>query len=325
MPSKSSRPQKSRVLLMAIVLLLGWGAWRLTEGGAPDFEDLAIRPLPYVNYGWKPNRTRQGELVRSSNSDGFRGPEIERPKPEGRFRIVCLGGSTTYTSFVNDDETYPVLLEAELREARPDLDVEVINAGVESYTSAESLANLAFRCLDFEPDMVVIYHAANDFRPRRYPDFDSAYTPYRKVWDGATDEYVKQGGELGGINGFIQHPPSSGQETPTEQAENASRAGTEAFRRNLVSLIGVARAHEIQPVLVTLAWSDSDCPPGLAAGIREHNEVIREVCAEQQVPCLDFAPLMEQGGELWQDAVHVTPAGAEVKAQLIAQELLGQL
>lgn len=325
MPSKSSRPQRSRVLLVVIVVLLGWGAWRLVQDGAPDSEALAIRPLPYVNYGWKPNRTRQGELVRTSNSDGFRGPEIESPKPDGRFRIVCLGGSTTYTSFVNDDQTYPVLLEAALRKARPDLDVEVINAGVESYTSAESLANLAFRCLDFDPDMVVIYHGANDFRPRRYPDFDSAYTPYRKVWGGSTDQYVKQDGELGGINGFIQHPPRGGEGTPAEQAENADRAGTEVFRRNLVSLIGVARAHGIQPALVTLAYSDSDCPSGLAAGIREHNEVIREVCAEQQVPCLDFAPLMEQRPDLWQDAVHVTPAGAEVKARLIAQELLGQL
>jgi lysophospholipase L1-like esterase len=327
MPStrKSSRPRQSRLLLLVIVVGLGWGAWRLVNGGAPEYEALAIRPLPYVNYGWKPDRTRGGELVRTSNSDGFRGEQIERPKPDGRFRIVCLGGSTTYTSFVDDDQTYPVLLEAELRAALPDLDVEVINAGVESYTSAESLANLAFRCLDLEPDMVLIYHAANDVRPRRYPDFDAGYTPYRKVWDGSTDDFVKGAGELGGFNVFVQHPPRGGEATSAEQAENARRAGTAVFRRNMLSLIGLARVHGIQPVLVTMASNRQKSTQSLSAGISEHNAVIRELCAAEQVACIDFASRMEQREALWQDSVHVTPEGSALKARLIAEELIGQL
>jgi hypothetical protein len=44
------------------------------------------------------------------NSFGFRSPEIEVPKPEGKFRIVCVGGSTTNAGRTNDT-TYPALLE----------------------------------------------------------------------------------------------------------------------------------------------------------------------------------------------------------------------
>ncbi len=326
MPSRSARSKNSRLLLFVIVAALGWAAWKVVTGGGggPDPEQLAFRPLPYVNYGLKPSFTRRSERVLTSNALGYRGEEIEQPKPAGRFRILCLGGSTTYTSFTDDDATYPARLEAHLREARPDLDIEVVNGGVESYTSAESLANLAYRGLDLEPDMVVVYHAANDYRVRRYPDFDGGYTPYRRVWDGGTDDYEPGEGErAGGINVLVQHAPRAG--GPSEE-ENARRHGAAVFRRNLLSIVGLARTHGIRPVLVTFATSDAACAsPDLVRGVDEHNDVIRALCAEQSVPCIDFAPRMEQRAELWADCVHVTTEGADLKARLVAEELVGLL
>ena len=61
------------------------------------------------------------------------------------------------------------------------------------------------------------------------------------------------------------------------------------------------------------------------SGIAEHNAVIRELCAAEGVPCIDFAPAMEQRADLWQDPVHVTPEGSALKARLIAGELVDQL
>lgn len=325
MPSR--RPQRSRAGLFLIVAALGYGAYLLVfPGGGPAYEDLAFRPLPYVNYGFKPDFTRSGPEVRTTNSDGFRGPEIARPKPAGVYRIVCLGGSTTYTSFTDDDQTYPVLLEQELEQRLPGRDFEVINAGVESYTSAESLANLAFRCLDFEPDAVLVYHGANDVRPRRYPEFDSGYTPYRKVWDGGTDDYVKRSGELGGINTFIQHPPVP---EGTDPMANLADHGPAVFRRNLASLAGLARAHDVRPIFVTFAASDDfeladrGVAPdaSLRAGIREHNGVMRALCTERGLDLVDFAPRMTLTREMFRDQVHVTPAGSALKARLIAEGL----
>ena len=100
------------------------------------------------------------------NDRGFRGDPVLTPKPRGEFRIVCIGGSTTYTSFVEDHAlSYPSLLETGLRE-RGHESVRVINAGAEGYTSWESLVNLQFRVLDLEPDVVIIYHAVNDVLSR---------------------------------------------------------------------------------------------------------------------------------------------------------------
>jgi lysophospholipase L1-like esterase len=322
MPTRNARPKRSRAGLFVLLAALAWGAFQLTSSSAPSFDSLAFRPLPYAMYGWKPEFTRAtSESVpfqRSTNADGFRGPAIVRPKPPGAYRIVCLGGSTTYTSYVDDGETYPELLQARLREARPELGIEVINAGVESYTSAESLNNLAFRCLELEPDAIVVYHGANDFRPRRYPDFDPGYLAYRKPWDGTTDDYVARTGELGGINGFIQQVP---RDSDTTQAENVRAHGPEVFGRNLRSLVGVARAHGIRTIFVTMAASDAKCPAPLKAGIAEHNEVVRQICRDADLLCIDLSRSMSQAEGMFHDSVHVTPRGSALKAQLIAEEL----
>jgi len=49
----------------------------------------------------------------SSNSLGFRGPEIPFVKAAGALRVVCLGASTT-EGVQSDDETYPHFLQQEL-------------------------------------------------------------------------------------------------------------------------------------------------------------------------------------------------------------------
>src|SRR5690606_5902302 len=64
-----------------------------------------FRPHHYLGYTLQPGY-RRGKT--SHNSLGYRGPEVAIPKPSGVFRIAILGGSTTYTEFVRDDEkTFP--------------------------------------------------------------------------------------------------------------------------------------------------------------------------------------------------------------------------
>lgn len=299
--------------------------WDVATGNTPAAAEedpemqakLAFRPLPYVMYGYKPGFERNGEPLRTSNALGFRGGEVAVPKPDGVTRIVCLGGSTTYSYAVADGEDYPSQLERALAERLPGRAIEVVNAGVESYTSAESLANLMFRVLDLQPDVVVVYHGANDVRPRKYRNFASDYSHYRQVWAGSTAGYEQVGGERNGINYFIQHAPP---QPPGREAENVARAGSAAFRRNLLSMIGVARVHGVLPVFATFA-----ARPGergvLADTIAEHNGVLRALCEEQQVDCLEIAPGFDDPA-LFTDPVHMNAAGCRLKAELIADGLV---
>ncbi len=125
-------------------------------------------PHPYLGYAPTPNYVSGANR---HNSLGFRGPEIALPKPDGEYRIVCLGASTTYTSHVLDfRSTYPALLQTTLHNMGDD-HVVVINGGTPGWTTWETLISFQFRVLDLDPDMVIIYHGVNDVGPRLvWPD-----------------------------------------------------------------------------------------------------------------------------------------------------------
>ena len=299
----------------------------------PTAEELALiayRPLPYVNFGLKPGWSRSGELLKTSNSLGFRGREVQSPKPAGRYRIACLGGSTTYDDGVADDDAYPLQLEGFLRARRPGRDIEVVNAGVPNYTTAESIANLALRVLDLQPDAIVLYEGINDWRPRIYKNFDGAYFHYRKLWDGDAEDWKSGEGEMErGLNPLVQYdvPPDNG-----NGMANAKRNGPGAFRRNLVSLAGIARAHGVAVVMVsnTVDATNKFTTPEFLAAMAEHNAVIREVCAQHDAQFVDLDAAYPKGadvppGGLFEDIVHNNAAGSRLKARIVADALLADL
>ena len=103
-------------------------------------------------------------LYISVNSQGFRGPEFKLAKPNGVYRIFCLGGSSTWGMAVSDNQTYPSKLRQLFRQNFPNVRIEVINAGVAGYTTFHSLATFQTRILDYEPDMIIVYHSWNDVK-----------------------------------------------------------------------------------------------------------------------------------------------------------------
>jgi len=121
------------------------------------------QPHRYLGYYPTPNWSKEENL---HNSLGFRGEEIEAKKSDEEFRIVCIGGSTTYTTGVQDyKKSYPYLLQKELNQLGFK-HVKVINSGVGNWSSWESLINFQLRLLDLDPDLLVVYHATNDIQAR---------------------------------------------------------------------------------------------------------------------------------------------------------------
>ena len=126
---------------------------------AVGLEEARVEPHPYLAYVPKPGFTsKEGAKHQiAHNSLGFRGPEVVTPKPAGTFRVLCLGGSSTYGHGpTSNDTTWPARLQAYLKQAKPDMPIEVVNGGCQGYSSFESLANLAFRGLPLKPDLVIV-------------------------------------------------------------------------------------------------------------------------------------------------------------------------
>jgi len=98
----------------------------------------------------------------TTNSLGFRGPEIAVPKPSGRFRIVAIGDSVTFGWGVNDADTFCAQLEHRLRERAPAQDLDVVNLAVGGYNTRQEVALLARHVARLQPDLVLVGFYSND-------------------------------------------------------------------------------------------------------------------------------------------------------------------
>lgn len=95
-----------------------------------------------------------------TNARGHRDDPVAMPKPEGVFRVACVGGSTTVEGPRND-LTYPNMVERELRENLKSDAIEVINCGVYTVDTGRTVQRLP-EILALDPDIVVQYNFVND-------------------------------------------------------------------------------------------------------------------------------------------------------------------
>jgi lysophospholipase L1-like esterase len=104
----------------------------------------------------------QGGETAAINSLGFRGPDFDPIKPAGTFRVICLGGSSTFGFHDTDTGTYPYQLQQLFGEPINGLSVEVINGGFPYYTTASVRSLLETELASYDPDLITLYAAYND-------------------------------------------------------------------------------------------------------------------------------------------------------------------
>lgn len=93
------------------------------------------------------------------NSHGFRGPEVPLIAP-GRTRIVALGDSVTFGNDLAYAETWPAVLERELRASGHVVDV--LDLGLGGYDTTQEVATLEALGLAFQPAHVILGFCVND-------------------------------------------------------------------------------------------------------------------------------------------------------------------
>lgn len=165
-------------LLLAEIIVANlrpqWTERRLLKNSAGNKRPSDILPFRMCN-------SCQGRLVRSEfstritiNSLGLRGKEVDLDRPTGH-RILVVGDSFTYGWGVEDDETYPVVLERRLAERLGENSVQVLNAGFAAgyYPDTYYLWLKEFG-MRFEPDLIIVgFYVGNDI------DHDKAF---ENVW-----------------------------------------------------------------------------------------------------------------------------------------------
>lgn len=84
------------------------------------------------------------------------------PKPEGTYRIFCLGGSTTvgYPYWYNG--SFSSFLRDRLRAIFPERNIEIVNVGMTA-TNSFTVNDMARELVLYEPDLFVVYDGHNEF------------------------------------------------------------------------------------------------------------------------------------------------------------------
>ena len=241
-----------------------------------------FRPLENASYEPKETFAMSHFKSRASvytNEDGFRIPsphyKLPEEKPPGQLRIAFLGGSLVELASTFDT-ALPGSLRTILRERYPGRDIEVINAGIQSCVSRQSIAQLLFTVVDYHPDIVILYDGGNDLGlPLTYEsraNFPYNFQTMQEAWDLYRQERQRPLWRLALERSNLYRlvrarlRPDERKMTPTADApfagSNALAAGriiadrnyvkghVAAFLSNWRKLIELSAAYHYQPVCI---------------------------------------------------------------------------
>lgn len=255
-----------------------------------------------------------------TNNIGFYGDDVAVPKPDGVFRIVCIGGSTTEErEFVK--QSYPVKLQNRFASDFGMGRVEVVNCGTPAITTMGHLLRLP-DYLRLQPDFVILYLGVNDTC--------TLFSMRHALGFGAIRNLLSLSSILRFWLGWAVSPD---ERILLEAQRNTTIA-------NLESMIRVFQQAHVGVALCSFAWPD----PG-RMGLRErmyfsvnaeeqfsaislsaYVRAITNLNAEYQSLCskmnLRYVPVAETLGGLpayFLDICHMNDAGSREKTDIIYQ------
>ena len=122
-------------------------------------ESKSLKIIQKPVYAFEPN---QQTSTININSLGFRGVEFDLIKNEDTYRIIMVGGSTTFGSgSTSDNTTIPGFLEQKFHEEKFN-NIEIINAGNRAASSFEEAYSIRSNYKNLQPDLFIIYDGWND-------------------------------------------------------------------------------------------------------------------------------------------------------------------
>ena len=158
------------VTLVVLGLLFLWecgeriGHWHWTSKfrSKEATATLAIRsPNEKLIWEYRPNATA-GTI--STNAFGFRERSFpSTDKPSDVIRIAIVGDSVTLGFRVREEDTFARISEQTLNDLHHSKRIEVLNFGVDGYSTEQIAELLQVRVLQFDPDITVYALCLNDF------------------------------------------------------------------------------------------------------------------------------------------------------------------
>jgi lysophospholipase L1-like esterase len=293
----------------------------------------------------------------TTNNMGFRGRDIAARKPPDEYRIFLIGGSSMECFVLDDGDSIDAVLENHLTAVRRG-SVRVYNAGKSGDRTDDHVAILSQRIVHLEPDLIVVFAGINDLRGV-IANHDYLHEGAREInpWSLAiTETQLGRALYYGYKSRRFEREIAEEQvvETPYWmfiRAQNAAPpapalpvVNATAYGNNLRTIAGIARAHDINLVLMTqqTTWA-SDVDPSIAerhsmrlieglvyAEVDMHlametlNDVMRGIAEDFEVPLYDLAETLPKASTHFYDDVHFNVRGARDAALGLSTTIIEQ-
>jgi len=125
--------------------------------------DQRVRLIPEKSVVHTGIREKITPVTHRVNRFGYVGKLRSPKKPEGIYRIIIVGDSFSFCPGISWENSYPARLEHHLKGHFNS--VEVLNFGIPSHNLEDLLLHFEDEALSFDPDLIIIQIAANDFFP----------------------------------------------------------------------------------------------------------------------------------------------------------------
>ena len=173
----------------------------------------------------------QYKFTMNINSDGFRGNEISNDKND-IYRIFVTGGSTAFGfGSTSDKTTIPGFLQEYFDNESKNLNVEIINAGINGADSFREILLIKEKLVKYAPDMIISYTGVND----------SGGYLREIIFDDTFDEYNQNPFKFSSypwyrtpfvINNLISQHSAENKIESNVGSEKQIRMDSESFRKN---------------------------------------------------------------------------------------------
>ena len=288
-----------------------------------------------------------------TNALGFRGPEAPRDLVD-RLSVLTVGGSTTGCFLLNDGDTWPDHLAAQLGPAFPRLWLN--NAGLDGQSTYGHLTLMRDYVVHIRPKVVIFLIGINDVALSASNWFDARVTDQVVGRRELAVDWLVTHSELAALAqnawrasrarayGLTQAEPNyfalKEVERDDAAAEQQARAAVPAFASRVGELIGVSRSQGIVPVLVTqpaLYGDGRDPSTGIDFSRRRVNEIgggdvawrmlefynaaTRTAGADAHVLVIDVARELPKDSRYFYDFVHFSKAGAAKVGDIVYAHL----
>jgi lysophospholipase L1-like esterase len=274
----------------------------LFEGGDPGFQpgnSLYFAEHHYLNYALNPD-VRYGDTKQFDRIFRIRRGEAIRPRESVKWRMLVLGGSTTFGEGLPlERDTWVYQLERLVRE-RYGEDCDVINGGVLGYTIAENTIHYVTLLTNLQPDVVLLYTGINDVHPRLFGRLAFDYSNYRVPWRSGLSVLPPVSSnwawfypyryyfltrllrlKVGGIGELVSYPYPD----PSQWEREFEQNGTEVYRSYLENLVRLVRAQGRGVAIVPQYFHAlKESQATFVKGVEENNRVNFEVASGFAVP-----------------------------------------